>query len=109
MSLRPNDMPKDNVGIEPVDTSSAALKWLDPNKASFRAKFRNSSGTTHGEQEMPETAPLIYPDTGYSELGRDKSNKGHKITEFSTYQQVVENYFDKRAQAKYVRFQWLPR
>jgi len=107
MSLRPDDTPKDknNVGIQAVDTSSTALKWLDPDKTTFfAAKLRDSSGTTHGEAEMPETAPLIYPDTGYSELGRIKSHSGQKIGEFSTYQKVVENYFDKRAQAKYVSF-----
>ncbi|TVY14994.1 hypothetical protein LARI1_G006932 [Lachnellula arida] len=101
MSLRPDDIPRDNVEVQSVDTSSAALKWLDPEKSTFRAKLRTSSGTTHGEQEMPKTAPLIYTDTGYAELGKVKTNSGQHIGEFSTYQKVAENYFDKRAQAKY--------
>ena len=110
MSLRPDDVPKDSIGVESVDTSSAALKWLGSDKASFRAKaakFRDSSGITHGDVEMPETAPLIYPDTGYAELGRMKSATGKQVGEFSTYQKVVGNYFDKRAQAKYVRSQFI--
>ena len=104
MSLRPDDMAEGDVGVEQVDTSSVALKWLDPSKSSFHTKLRTSSGTSRGETEMPETAPLIYPDTGYAELGRIKaSSSGVKIGEFSTYQKVVGNYFDKRAQARYVR------
>ena len=105
MSLRPNDIPKGNIGVESVDSSSAALKWLDPNKSTFRAKLRDSSGVTHGEAEMPETAPLVYPDTGYAELSKTAKVPGEqKSGEFSSYQKVVGKYFDKRAQAKYVRF-----
>ncbi|KAE8441998.1 hypothetical protein EG329_003934 [Mollisiaceae sp. DMI_Dod_QoI] len=53
---------------------------------------------------MSDTAPLIYPKTGYTELGHVHTNGSEakeKIGGFSTYQKVVENYFDKREQAKY--------
>ncbi|KUJ10558.1 uncharacterized protein LY89DRAFT_740267 [Mollisia scopiformis] len=105
MSLRPDDVPKDNVSVQSVDTSSIVLKWLDPDSRHFAATLRTSSGTTHGGEEMPETAPLIYPNTGYAELVKTNSNSSSNsqkiIGEVTSYQKVVENYFDKRAQAKY--------
>lgn len=102
MCFRPDDVPKGEVALEPVDTSAVALKWLSPPTSSFRmyaSNFRGFSGTTHGELEMPETAPLIYPDTGYVEIGKKKNDK-HGDGSFSK-RKVAAAYFDKRAQAKY--------
>lgn len=106
MSFRPYDVPKGDVSMAPVDTSNAALKWLSPSTLSVRihaSSFRTSSGTTHGEIEMPETAPLIYADTGYAELSKPKSQE-EKRGSVSSSRKVAAAYFDKRAQAKYVRF-----
>jgi hypothetical protein len=49
-----------------------------------------SSGTTHGEPEMPEAAELVFPDDDAAAVG----NKG--------LGSVTAEYFDKRSQAKYV-------
>lgn len=114
MSFRPDVVPNGDVAIEPVDTSKVALKWLSPPNSSFRmqaSKLRDYSGKTRGEAEMPETAPLIYPDTGYAELGRraskdatakEDSSTEKKRSAFAEHRKVAEAYFDKRAQAKYV-------
>lgn len=105
MSFRPDDVPKGDVAMESVDISKLALKWLSPPPSSFRAQaknFRDSSGKTHGELEMPETAPLIYPDTGYAEIGK-RTKDEDKPSSFSK-RKVAAAYFDKRAQAKYVSF-----
>ena len=99
--------------MEPVDTSKAALKWLKPPTSSFKlytSNFKTSTGTTRGEIELPETAPLVYPDTGYAEVGRTRttrtqsgsSDKGDKRGIFAQNKKVAAAYFDKRAQAKYV-------
>ena len=104
MSFRPNDVPEGDVGMAPVDTSNVALKWLDPPKSSIRMKankFRASSGVTHGELEMPETAPLIYADTGYAEISKPKDEESTRGS-LSSSRKVAAAYFDKRAQAKYV-------
>ena len=88
-----------------VDTSDVALKWLNPSTSSVKmhaSNLRTSSGTTHGEMEMPETAPLIYADTGYAELSKPKSEEETRGS-FSSSRKVAAAYFDKRAQAKYVR------
>lgn len=113
MAFRPEVVPTGDVAIEPVDTSKVALKWLNPPTSSFKmyaSNFRGFSGTTRGEIELPKTAPLIYPDTGYTEIGKTKSvesqngigNGEAKRSAFSQHKKVAAAYFDKRAQAKYV-------
>ena len=105
MSFRPEDIPKGEVALQEVDTSKDALKFLNPPTSAFRAKtskFRDSSGLTRGETALPESAPLIYPDTGYAEIGdRDEEDNEEKNSSYSK-RRVVQTYFDKRAQAKYV-------
>ncbi len=117
MSYRPEAVPTGDVAMEPVDTSKAALKWLKPPTSSFKmyaGNFKSSSGTTRGEIELPETAPLVYPDTGYAEVGGKtrtpdpqdnetaSTDKEAKRSVFSQNKKVAAAYFDKRAQAKYV-------
>ena len=117
MSYRPEAVPTGDVAMEPVDTSKAALKWLKPPTSSFKlqaSSFRASSGTTRGEIELPETAPLVYPDTGYAEIGKTKTvdakddegggyeKEAKRSSTFAQHKKVAAAYFDKRAQAKYV-------
>ena len=106
MSFRPNDTPKGDVSVTSVDTSSTtALKWLNESQPSVisAARYRKSSGVTHGEHELPETAPLIYPDTGYAEISKPKNlEEGKSRSSISSSRKVAAAYFDKRAQAKYV-------
>ena len=109
MSFRPNDVPKGDVAMAQVDTSNTVLKWLDPPKSGINLKssnLRSSSGVTHGELEMPETAPLIYADTGYAEISKPKDEESARGS-LSSSRKITRNYFDKRAQAKYVSFQIL--
>lgn len=49
-----------------------------------------SSGTTHGELDMPEAAALVFP-------GDDAATAGNK-----SLGSLTAEYFDKRSQAKYV-------
>ena len=115
MLYRPEAVPTGDVAMEPVDSSKAALKWLKPPASSvkmYAGNFKSSSGTTRGEIELLETAPLIYPDTGYAEVvmartldprtetaGKDNEAKR---SVFSQNKKVAAAYFDKRAQARYV-------
>lgn len=117
MSFRPDDVPKGEAALETVDTSKHALNWLDKSTTrakSEKSKYRTNSGITRGELELPETAALIYPDTGNVEIGRtiseepapkDAKKEGSKESKPSnpySARKVTQNYFDKRAQAKYV-------
>ena len=109
MSFRPNDVPRGDVVVAQVDTSNVALKWLGPPESGIKMKssnLRSSSGVTHGELEMPETAPLIYADTGYAETSKPKDEESARGSSPSS-RKIARNYFDKRAQAKYVSFQIL--
>ena len=104
MSFRPDDVPKGDVSTGTVDTSNVALKWLDPSGSTISTTanhFRKSSGVTRGEVELPETAPLIYPDTGYAEISKPKQDEDSRSS-LSSSRKVTAAYFDKRAQAKYV-------
>ena len=113
MSFRPEVVPTGDVAVESIDTSTAALKRLGPPSSSFRtyaSNFRVSSGTTRGEVELPETAPLIDPATGYAEISKinpvetenGKAKETVKRSAFSQHKKVAAAYFDKRAQARYV-------
>ncbi|TGO59478.1 hypothetical protein BCON_0044g00380 [Botryotinia convoluta] len=86
-----------------VDITKAITSSLDDTATGFKKTLKNiklSSGTTYGELEMPEAAPLIFPaldriaDTEGSENSQ-KSNKFKDSGKFAT------DYFDRRAQAKY--------
>ena len=110
MSFRPDDVPKGEVAMQEVDASGDALKWLAPPTSFFKTskgKHRKASGVTRGESALPESAPLIYPETGYAEMGKIDGEEANdeaeaKKASFSR-RKVVQDYFDKRAQAKYVR------
>ncbi|KAJ9616352.1 hypothetical protein H2200_000070 [Cladophialophora chaetospira] len=53
------------------------------------SKFKVSSGATHNELEMPDAAPLVFPNLN----GNQKQNALQKASEF------LGNYSDRRAQA----------
>lgn len=77
-----------------MDISSSILK--SATKATSRlGNFHKSSGQTGGEIELPEAAPLIFP-------ALDKAAAAGSTGGFSGFQNVVADYFDRRAQAKYV-------
>lgn len=105
MSFRPDDVPKGEVAIQEVDTSKEALKWLNSPTSGLKSKtsrFRDSSGLTRGETGLPESAPLIYPDTGYAEIGKNDEDEAETKKNGYSKRKTVQEYFDKRAQAKYV-------
>lgn len=64
-------------------------------------KFSNSSGKSYANMEIPEVAPLIYPalDKLAEQQGEDAVRKRDKLKKKANF---VDDYWDKRAQAKYV-------
>lgn len=84
---------------EPVDISQVVMKSLTSSDSGFRGKFntlQRSSGTTNGELEMPEAAPLIFP-------ALDAVSDAQKQNALKKSHDFVMDYFDRRAQATYVR------
>ncbi|CAF9928109.1 hypothetical protein IMSHALPRED_007387 [Imshaugia aleurites] len=64
-------------------------------------KFSNSSGKSYANMEIPEVAPLIYPalDKLAEQQGEDAVRKRDKLKKKANF---VDDYWDKRAQAKYI-------
>ena len=62
----------------------------------FGTSMRQSSGTTHGEVEMSDCAPLIFPSIDAAAGDKEKMSKMKRTGNW------LENYFDKQGQAKYV-------
>ncbi|KAB8290187.1 hypothetical protein EYC80_011056 [Monilinia laxa] len=86
-----------------VDISKAIASFVDDTTTGFKKTLKNikiSSGTTYGELEMPEAAPLIFPKLDQiAEVGAsDNTQKGNKLKDSGKF---VTDYFDRRAQAKY--------
>ena len=63
------------------------------------AKFRGANGKVYGELEMPQAAPLIFPGLDKVE---DLDEHGKPKGGFKKTGEFLANYYDKRAQAKYV-------
>lgn len=86
-----------------VDITKAISSSMAPAESTMRQTFKNmrlSSGKTYGELEMPEAAPLIFPDL--DKLADETSAEGvKKQNKLKNTQKFVADYFDRRAQAKY--------
>lgn len=87
-----------------VDISKAIASSLDDTTTGFKKSLKNiklSSGTTYGELEMPQAAPLIFPalDQIADVEGSENAKKSNK---FKNSNKFVTDYYDRRAQAKYV-------
>lgn len=87
-----------------VDITKAISSSLDDTSTGFKKTLKSiklSSGTTYGELEMPEAAPLIFPalDRIADIEGGENSQKSNKFKDSGKF---VTDYFDRRAQAKYV-------
>lgn len=84
-----------------VDFNGMAAKVMNAQNESFITALRKSNGKTYGEFQWPETAPLIYP--GLDALA---STTGQGVASTKTSLQkkrrFVEDYMDRRAQAKFV-------
>ncbi|KAL9077085.1 MAG: hypothetical protein Q9157_003481 [Trypethelium eluteriae] len=80
-------------------TQSIAKYDLQGNQQSkwkqFGINMRQSSGTTRGEIEMPECAPLIFPSVDAAAGDKEKMGRMKRTGNW------LDNYFDKQSQAKY--------
>ena len=86
-----------------VDFESMARKVMSGNSG-FRSSLRSSNGKTHGEFQWPEVAPLIYPGLDALAATSDEEGKA-KRSSLKKRRVFVEDYMDRRAQAKFVGFE----
>ena len=80
------------------DLTSTIIKATTPSDSAWKQKLKalnKSAATTHGEVEMPEAAPLIYPTL-------DQASDAQKEGFFARKKNFVVDYYDRRAQATFV-------
>ncbi|KAK3167102.1 hypothetical protein OEA41_010227 [Lepraria neglecta] len=93
----------DKASEETVDMSQTITKSLTSSEFAMKRQFnsmKSSSGKTHGELEMLEAAPLIFPNLdalAAAEGSDSKKKSGLKKTGV-----FLGDYFDRRAQASYI-------
>ncbi|KAF4460309.1 FAD binding domain-containing [Fusarium albosuccineum] len=92
--------PDTETSHEQKDISATIASAMNPSTSQkLYGKFKESKGTTYGEVELPEAAPLVFPvlDDPATQSDGAKSKK----TKIEDTQNYVREYFDKRAQAKF--------
>ncbi|KAJ5573484.1 uncharacterized protein N7459_007911 [Penicillium hispanicum] len=100
------------VGRSKFDITSTVAKYNTPNhpeitKAKQRIKgLRLASGQTHGEIELPEAAPLVYPDldevAARAMEGEAKSESAGPRDKLKGAGTWVQDYLDRKSQASFV-------
>ncbi|KAG9693468.1 hypothetical protein KCU95_g6331, partial [Aureobasidium melanogenum] len=85
-----------------IDFNGMAAKVINGQNGSLMTSLRKSNGKTYGEFQWPETAPLIYPglDALASTTGQGASSTKKSLQK---KRQFVEDYMDRRAQAKFAK------
>ncbi|KAK9371539.1 uncharacterized protein V1513DRAFT_386639 [Lipomyces chichibuensis] len=84
---------------EIVDISQTVRQTLEPASSTAKEhlkRLRLSSGTTYGEVELPESAPLVFP-----ALDSLASDNGQEQNKLKRSQKFIADYFDRRAQATF--------
>ncbi|KAI5197063.1 hypothetical protein AUEXF2481DRAFT_91290 [Aureobasidium subglaciale EXF-2481] len=83
-----------------VGFNNIAAKAMSGDNEQFMSSLRKSNGKTYGEFQWPEVAPLIYP--GLDVLAATSDEEGRKKkSSLKTKRGFVEDYMDRRAQAKF--------
>ncbi|KAH8692234.1 hypothetical protein BGW36DRAFT_431454 [Talaromyces proteolyticus] len=94
---------------ERLNINDATAKYSNYNPEASRLKknlkdFRLTSGRTNGEIELPEAAPLIYPDLDRAAAqameGQEKGPEGPR-QKLRNSGKWVQDYMDRKAQASY--------
>lgn len=77
---------------------SSSVTGPDSKAKTFRQAMQVSSGTTYGELELPEAAPLVFPEQTNADSPDGEINKQNKLKNATSF---ASHYFDRRAQAEY--------
>ncbi|KAE8449808.1 hypothetical protein EG329_007284 [Mollisiaceae sp. DMI_Dod_QoI] len=96
--------PESNSSHARIDITKTISSSMSPAASKTRQTLKNmrlSSGKTYGELELPEAAPLIFP--ALEDLADDASPDAEKKkSKMKSSQKFMADYFDRRAQAKYM-------
>jgi hypothetical protein len=80
--------------VQDVDMNTNVLTSIASREVGQKSRFANAHGTTKREIEIPESAPLIFPEL-------DALPESEKENVFKRSGKQLGNYFDRRAQAKF--------
>ena len=93
-----SDSPSSTIDIASTITSSIASK--DSNIGKIKHQLQSSSGTTYNELDVLKPAPLIFPALDMQK--REGEETGNKRKKIENGKRFVGEYYDRRAQAKFV-------
>ncbi len=95
--------PESTQRVEQVNLTATIASGSSPatGLGGLHDKYKSSDGSTYGEWQFPEVAPLVFPalDQLAALTGEDGAKKKTKMGKGLTF---VANYWDKRATAEYV-------
>ena len=93
-----SDSPSSTLDIASTITSSIVSK--NSNIGKVKHNLKSSSGTTYNELDVLEPAPLIFPALDMQKKQDEEAGKRRKKIENG--KRFVDEYYDRRAQAKFV-------
>jgi hypothetical protein len=92
---------------EHLDINQTAMKYANPDEMTkMRRQLKNirlMSGTTRTQLELPEAAPLVYPELDRAAQQDLNAENPGKTSKWKDAGKFVQGYLDRRAQARYVR------
>jgi len=88
-----SDEPDEIVDLETKLVSQVAKRETE-DKAKWKTAFRGAADKTRHDEEMPDFAPLIFPEL-------DRLEETQKENEVKRFGHVLGDYYDRRAQAKF--------
>lgn len=101
---------------ERLDINQTAVKYSTPSQAMSKLQkglkdIRLTNGKTYGEIQLPDSAPLVYPDLDRAasrdaeQAGKGKGPENESAKEkWKGAGKWVQDYLDRKAQASYVSF-----
>ena len=98
MSSKPEQ--KRPIDAETLNINTLISKRQKSDSHTFRGALKVGAGTTYGDIELPESAPLTFPKLDEAVASGD-TEKTAKLKVASNF---LGDYYDRRAQAVYVRF-----
>ena len=86
--------PEASASSIPMDLNENILRSVFARNGGDRSKFRSASGKTHGEAELPESAPLVFP-------ALEAATPEQKKNVLKRAGAFVSDYQDRRARAQF--------
>ena len=87
------------VDVRQMDPMEIVSKRDNHEGSQWKNHLKTTSGTTYGETELPESAPLIFPALDEVAEMQDKQQTG----KWKSSQKFVQDYYDKRAHLSYAQ------